>query len=150
NREVVELYWNTALYNLAINLTYIFEPIFLYNLGYSLIQIMFFYVVVYSTYTLGIMPITKITGRIGYKHAIFIGSIAYVCYWVLLYQIKFHTGLLFIAPILFGLQKSFFWPPYNADISISLIKEQRGREVGALFSVVELVAIIGPILGGFL
>src|SRR4051812_34520016 len=107
NREVVELYWNTALYNLAINLTYIFEPIFLYKLGYSAIQLMLFYIVVYTSYAALIMPITKITAKIGYKHAIFISTIIYVGYWFLLYEIKFLPGLFFIAPILYGIQKSF-------------------------------------------
>ncbi|HEX9502959.1 MAG TPA: MFS transporter [Patescibacteria group bacterium] len=150
NREVVELYWNTGLFNLAINLTYIFEPIFLYKLGYTLPQIMFFYLIVYITYAFLILPITKITSRIGYKHAILISTIVYVFYWALLYQIKFYPILLFITPILFGLQKCFFWPAYNADISVSNVRQQRGREVGVLFSVIELAAIFGPVLGGFI
>lgn len=150
NREVVELYWNTGLFNLAINLTYIFEPIFLYNLGYGLPKIMFFYVIVYTAYALLIMPISAITSKIGYKHAIFISTIIYVIYWLLLYQVKFNPILFFITPILFGIQKSLYWPPYNADIALSNIKQQRGREVGVLFSVIELAAIIGPIVGGFI
>src|SRR5207253_2129910 len=97
---------------------------------FSLIQIMFFYAICYSTYALVIMPITKITAKIGYKHAILISSIVYVSYWTALYQIKFHSVLFFIAPILFALQKSFFWPPYNADVALSNIKKQRGRELG--------------------
>jgi|GEM_PF-3492006 MFS family permease len=149
-QEVIELYWNTALYNLAINLTYIFEPIFLFNLGFGLIRIMAFYLMVYAAYALLILPVTKLTARIGYKHAIFISTIIYVLYWTVLYQIKFHTILIFLAPVLFALQKSFFWPPYNADVAISNVKKQRGREIGVLFSVVELVAIVGPIIGGFI
>lgn len=149
NREVVELYWNTALSNLSVNLIYIFEPIFLFNLKYSLVQIMFFYVIVYTTYVLSILPINKIASYIGYKHSILISTIIYAGYWIVLYQIKFHPNLFFIAPILFGIEKSFFWPSYNADIAISMAKEQRGREVGVLFSLIELVAIIGPIVGGF-
>ena len=150
NREVVELYWNTGLFNLAINLTYIFEPIFLYNLGYTLPQIMFFYLIVYTAYVLLVLPITKITSRIGYKHAMLISTIVYVFYWLLLYQTKFHPSLFLIAPVLFGLQKCLFWPPYNADVSLNNVRQQRGREVGVLFSVIELAAIFGPILGGFL
>ncbi len=150
NREVIELYWNTALYNLALNLTYIFEPIFLYNLGFNLVQIMSFYLVVYVCYATFIIPITKITSKIGYKHAIFISSFIYVGYWIFLYQIKFHPNLFYIAPIWFALQKSFYWPPYNADVSIHNVKAQRGREIGLLFSLVELVAIVGPIIGGFI
>jgi MFS family permease len=150
NREVVELYWNTGLFNFAINLTYIFEPIFLFNLGYTLPQIMYFYVIVYAAYSALIMPITKITSRIGYKHAILVSTIVYIFYWMLLYQVQFHSILFFITPILFGIQKSFYWPAYNADIALHNVKVQRGREVGVLFSVIELAAIIGPILGGFI
>ncbi len=150
NREVIELYWNTALFNLAINLTYIFEPIFLYSLGFSIVQIMVFYLVLYISYTLLVIPVTKITSKIGYKHAILTASIMYIFYWLTLYGIKSNPDLFFFAPILFALQKSFFWPAYNADVALHNVKEQRGREVGVLFSVVELVAIVGPIVGGFI
>src|SRR3989344_5481730 len=47
NREVKELYWNTGLFNLAINLAYIFEPIYLITLGYSVVDIMYFYLLFY-------------------------------------------------------------------------------------------------------
>src|SRR6185295_9163859 len=87
NREIVELYWSTAIYNLAINLAYIFEPIFLYKLGYSLVQIMYFYLIVYVAYTMLVILCTKITSKIGYKHAILISSVFYILYWVLFSQI---------------------------------------------------------------
>src|SRR6185436_14669015 len=137
NREVKELYISTALYNLAINLAYIFEPIFLYKLGYSLVQIMIFYIVVYLVYALSIFPVTKIGVRIGYKHSIFISTIFYVGYWILLFKVQTMPQLFLIAPILFGLQKSFFWPPYNSDVALHNIKAQRGRVIGVLVSVIE-------------
>jgi MFS family permease len=150
NREVKEIYWNTVFFNLAINLTFIFEPIFLYNLGYSISQILFFFVLVYSAYALLVVPVTKITSHIGYKHAILISSIVYVVYWIVFFQISHYSFLFFFAPILFALQKSFFWPSYNADAAINSQKEQRGREVGVLFSLMQLSTILGPILGGLL
>lgn len=150
DREVVELYWHTTLYNLALNLSFIFEPIFLYALKFSLAQIMFFYVLVYFGYSILIFPATKIAARIGYKHAIFISGIFYIVYWIGLYQIKFHPSLFLIVPFFFALQKSFFWPSYDADVAISSAQAQRGREVGVLFSLVELASIIGPVIGGLL
>jgi MFS family permease len=149
NREIIELYWNTALFNLSTNLAYIFEPIFLYQLHYSLVQIMYFYLILYIAYAILVFPATKITSKIGYKHAIFISTIFYVFYWAVLYQIKFYPALFLAAPVLYALQKSFYWPAYNADVALSNVKDQRGREVGVLFSVVELAAIVGPIIGGF-
>lgn len=150
DREVVELYWHTALSNLAVNLTFVFEPIFLYKLGFSLAQVMFFYLLLYTSYAVFIMPVTKIATRLGYKHAIFTSSVLYIIYWIVLYQIKFHPLLFFIAPLLFGLEKSFFWPSYDADVAISAAHAQRGREVGVLFSLIELASIIGPVIGGLL
>ncbi len=150
NREVIELYWNTALFNLATNLSYIFEPIFLFNLGFSLVKIMSFYVLVYFSYAVLVIPLTKITAKIGYKHAILTASFFYVLYWIVFYQIKFNSDWFFVAAVLFALQKCFFWPSYNADVAINNVKDQRGREIGVLFSVIEFVGILGPILGGFI
>ena len=150
NREVVEIYWNTGLFYFAINLTYIFEPIFLFSLGFTLVQIMVFFMLVYTAYALLVIPINKITSKIGYKHAILIASVLQILYWLTLLGIKSEYKLFYLAPLLYALQKSFFWPSYNADIALHNVKAQRGREVGVLFSVVEIVAILGPVLGGLI
>jgi len=148
NKEVREIYWNASIFNLALSMAYIFEPIFLYKLGYSLIQILWFYLAVYVAYVVFIIPVTKITSRIGYKHAILISSFFYILYWFFLYQLNFHISFIYFLPILLGLQKSFFWPPYHADIATHSEKLQEGREVGVLLSLVELASIAGPFLGG--
>src|SRR3989338_1265319 len=150
NREVKELYWNTGLFNLAINLAYIFEPIYLITLGYSVVDIMYFYLMVYVAYALFVIPITKVTSIIGYKHAMLYAAIFQITYWLTLYGIESEPLLFYVAPILFAFQKSLFWPPYNADVALNNVKIQRVREVGVLFSVIEFAAILGPILGGFI
>src|SRR6187455_384808 len=99
NREVKEVYWQTLLSNLALSLVFIFEPIYLYTLGYSLIRIMWFYVVVYGAYVILIGFGAKITSRIGYKHSILISNFIYVAYWITLYSIRFNPKLFFVAPI---------------------------------------------------
>ena len=93
NREVKEVYWQAVISNLAITSTYIFEPLFLYSLHYSLAQILGFYVLVYFGYAFLIFPAVKITSRIGYKHSILLSNVFYIVYWIILYQIKFHAGL---------------------------------------------------------
>jgi MFS family permease len=150
NREVKEVYWFAAINALALSLTYIFEPIYLFNLGYSVIDILWFYVQVYIWYAILVFPAAKLAGRIGYKHSILLSSAMYVGYWVVLYQISNVSALFFVAPILFALQKSLFWPAYNSDIALNSQKQQRGRVVGVLLSVIEGVSIIGPLLGGII
>ncbi len=122
----------------------------MYKLGFSLVEILYYFVIVYTAYAVLVVPITKITSRIGYKHAILVSSFVYVLYWIIFYQIKFHPIFYFIAPVLFAIQKCFYWPPYNADIAIHAANDQRGREVGVLFSLIEMMSIVAPLLGGFL
>jgi MFS family permease len=150
NREFKELYWFAAINALALGLTFIFEPIYLYTLDYSLTQILWYYVMVYFAYSIVIFPCAKIASRIGYKHSIFLASIMFILYWITLYSIAHFSFLFFVAPLLFALQKSFFWPAYNADVALASTKEQRGREVGSLFSLTEVFFIVGPLIGGII
>jgi MFS family permease len=148
NTEVKEIYWQTFIANLAVSLVFIFEPIYLYTLGYSLVGIMWFYVYVYAWYVVLIGPGAKLTGKIGYKHAILLSNFFYVAYWIVLYLVKFHYSAFFIAPVLFALQKSFFWPAFDADVAIHDKADQRGREVGVLFSIIQITFIIAPVIAG--
>jgi MFS family permease len=148
NREVREVYWFSAINGLAIALIFLFEPIYLYQIGYSLTQIMWFYLMVYVWYVILIFPAVRLSSRMGYKHSIFISSIFYILYWLVLYHVRHYSELFFVAPALFALQKGFFWPAFDADVSLASIRQQRGREIGALLSEIEIVSIIGPLIGG--
>jgi MFS family permease len=150
NREVEEVYWNAFLNNLAISLVFIFEPIYLYTLGYGLIRIMWFYVEVYVLYALLVTLGAKFASRFGYKHSIFVANIFYVIYWLILFSVRAHPALIFAAPFFYALQKSWFWPAYNAEVSLSSRAMQRGREIGVLEALVQLAFILGPFLGGFI
>lgn len=144
------MYWHGILNSVALSLVFIFEPIYLYSLGYSLTNIMWFYAMVYSWYAVLISFGAKFASRYGYKHSIFVSNIFYVAYWLTLSLLRASPVLFFAAPVLFALQKSWFWPAYDADIALSSVKKQRGREMGMLFSLIQISFIAGPFLGGFI
>ena len=152
NREVEEVYWHAILNGLALSLVFIFEPIYLYSLGYSFTQILWFYVQVYVWYSLLISFGAKFASRFGYKRAILISNFFYILYWVVLFSISTQPTFFYLAPLLFAGQKSLFWPAYDAEAAIAMTaaKAQEGREVGVLFSINQLAFIIGPFLGGVL
>ncbi len=150
NREVKEVYWFSSIYALAVALIFIFEPIYLYKAGFDVIHILLFYLLVYFGYSTFIFLAAPISSRIGYKHSILISTFFYVAYWTILFNIARFPELFFVAPFLYSLQKSFFWPPYDSDIALASAKVQRGREIGVLFSLVEIFSIVGPFLGGFI
>lgn len=148
NKEVKEIFWQAFISNLALSITTLFEPIFLYQLGYSLKDILWFYCLVYIGYAVFVFLGAKVISKIGYKHAMLLSNFMYVLYWVLLYQVKYHPMLFMVAPFIFALQKSLFWPAYHADIACNSGKDQQGREVSMLFSLVQVASIAGPLLGG--
>jgi len=150
NQEVKEVFWQAFISNMALSITTLFEPIFLYQLGYSITEILWFYCFVYIGYSVFVFLGAKVISKIGYKHAMFWSNLFYVLYWILLYQIQYHPMLFMVAPFVFAIQKSLFWPAYHADIAMNSAKDQEGREVGALFSLVQAAGIAGPLLGGLL
>ncbi|TSA45103.1 MFS transporter, partial [bacterium] len=147
-REVGEVYWCTIINSLALALVMIFEPIYLYTLGYSLTRIMWFFVEVYVLYLVFITLGAKFASRFGYKHSIFVSNIFYVAYWMTLFSIKSHPALILVAPAFYALQKSWFWPAYDAEVALATVKTQRGRETGVLYALTQFAFIIGPLVGG--
>lgn len=149
-REVREVYWHSILNSLALSLVYIFEPIFLWTLGFSLVSILWFYVQVYTWYILFVTLGAKFAGRFGYKHSILLSNLIYVIYWIVLFSVSNVPILYYFAPIFFALQKSFFWPAWNADVALASARTERGREMGVLYSLIQISFIAGPFLGGFI
>lgn len=150
SRGLVELYWSVGIMDFALAAVTLFEPIFLFVLGYNLSQIMLFYLAVYGLYTLLLPLAGKITGKIGYEHSIFYSQFFLIAFYLSLFAISHYSFLIFIAPIFFAIQKCLYWPAYHADFAVFCQKKQRGREVGGKEMITMIMYVIGPLAGGFI
>src|SRR3989338_2501489 len=103
DREVKEVYLEAMIAGLAVSLVVIFEPIYLYSLGYSIIQILWFYVQIYVWYATLASFGAMFASRFGYKHAFLVSNLFYIGYWAALFLIGTHSWLFFLAPIMFAL-----------------------------------------------
>lgn len=149
-RQVKELFWFTTLINLALALVVLFEPIYLYSIGYGLQQIMLFYLIVYVLYFL-IVPLgAKFARHFGYEQGMLIGSIFFIAFYVSLFLVKDFSWLFYITPIIFAVQKMFYWPAYHANFARFANQEEEGREISVVTVAASLVFIIGPVLAGFI
>src|SRR5690242_2236271 len=105
--EIGELYASSAIANLALSITLVFEPIFLYSvLHFTIQQIFLFFAVVYAVYLPGIILGGKFASKYGYKHAMALAVPFQILYWGMLLVAKENANITFIAAIAFGLQKS--------------------------------------------
>ncbi|MBT6690950.1 MFS transporter [Candidatus Parcubacteria bacterium] len=149
-RQVKELFISTTLVNLALALVMIFEPIYLYQIGYSLQKIMFFYLIAYFLYFI-LMPLGgKFARRKGYEIGMLIGTFLFIAYYTGLFLIGQHDWLFYVAPIFLALQKTFYWPAYHADFARFSDATEEGREVSAMNVASSLVYIVGPAAAGFI
>ncbi len=149
-RQVKELFASTILVNLALSMVMIFEPIYLYKIGYSLQKIMLFYLITYLIYFL-IMPLGgKFARKKGYELGMLLGTILFSLFYIGLFFIEQYPFLFYLVPFILALQKTFYWPAYHADFARFSDDSEEGREIGGLTMAVSLVYIIGPALAGFI
>lgn len=149
-RQVRELFVATTITNLALAMVMIFEPIYLYDIGYSLQMIMLFYLMAYILYFV-IMPLGgKFATEKGYEIGIAMGVFLYIAFYVSLFLIQFYPWLFYMSAIILALQKMFYWPAYHADFAKNSEDTEEGREISAITVSASLVYIIGPALAGLI
>lgn len=126
----------------------LFEPIYIYTLGYSLKVILLFYIEVYIVYFI-ILPLgAKFANKFGYEHSMTLSTIFLVGYYLALYAIGTSAVFLVIAPLFFAINKSLYWTGYHADFAKFSSGKERGKEIGEMDAIDSLVYIVGPLVGG--
>lgn len=148
SRTARELFASVGILGFAISAATLFEPIYLYTLGYNFSQIVFFNVITYSLYLLLIPLGAKFVLRYGYEFGIALGSSLLIIYYLALFGIPQFSQLFYIAPVFFSFHKMFYWMGYHGDFARSSNGSEVGRELGEISFIIGLVTIFGPVAGG--
>jgi MFS family permease len=149
-RQVRELYLSASMVSFAVAMVAIFEPIYLYSRGFSLHQVLFFYLVIYSIYLFTIPLGAKFARKFGYEKSILLGTPFLALYYISLHLISINYLFVLVAVIAFAAQKSFYWPGFHADFARFGKNNERGREISNIMVITSILYIIGPFLGGLL
>ncbi len=148
NTQLRELYLTAAMMDFASSAITLFEPIYLWTLGYRIPEIMTFYLIVYAAY-FWLVPLGgKFVARFGPERSIMVSTGWLVVYFAALISIAGHPSLLYLAPVLFALQKTFYWPAYHFDFIRWSEKQERASEFSGLWTVTTMMYVLGPIIGG--
>src|SRR3989338_5630578 len=95
--QVRELYLSVSIVTFAVAMVAIFEPIYLYQLGFSLRQILLFYLAVYVLYLVFVPLGAKFARRFGYEKAILVGSPFLALYYIFLFLIPQNPAFIGLA-----------------------------------------------------
>lgn len=149
-QEIRELMLATMVVDFAAATVMLFEPIYLWNLGFSLQAILLYWAMVYGAYSI-LMPLgAKFASRFGYEHSILVGTVWLIVYFIALYSIQRFPTMIYATPILYAIQKTFYWPAFNADFAQYVGRKIEGRLVSTMQILTSLVAIAGPLFGSMI
>ena len=145
-----ELYGVIGILNFVFSALMLYEPIYLYTIGFTLWQIMLFYAGVYAAYFF-LMPLGGILAkRKGFEHSIMYSSVFLILYLVFLLNIPSYPAFTLLSILCLAIQKTFFWPGYHADFALFSQSEERGRQIGIVAIVESVMAVAGPLVGAFI
>jgi len=149
-RQVKELFVASILVNFALAMVQIFEPIYLYQIGYPLIKIAIFYLMVYGLFFFLIPIGAKFSNKYGYENGMFLGSALYVVFYISLFFIPSYPVLFYVATLIYALQKAFYWTGFHADFAHNSANKEEGREISSINVSNAIMFILGPIIGGLI
>jgi len=148
-RQLNELYVSTVIFAFGQSMMLVFVPIFLFEKGFSIAQIILYFSIHYLFYAVLMLPIGKIIAKIGYENSIGWSMPLYGIYIGSLLLIPAYPILLFINAFLWALYKAFYWPAFHADFTKFGDVDARGEEISSLGVLVGMVSIMGPTIGGY-
>lgn len=148
SRQVKELIVSTTILDFAVAAITIFEPIYLYGLGFGVPGVLLFYLGVYAIY-LVIQPLGgKFTRSQGYKHGIMFSTPFLILYYLSLFAIPYSPLFVATAIVAYAIHKMFYWPGFHADFARFGSPTEFGRELGVLVFLLSLASVVGPFFGG--
>lgn len=148
NNNLREVYWAMSVHTFAFGLLAIFVPIYLYGLGFSLRQILFFYTTYYIFSSASEYVAGRLASRFGVNH---IFSLSFpltaigLFFLLTIHNLHWHLWLLALA---MAFPNGLFWVPYDDEFSKSKHKKTAGSEIGKLAILVSLFGALAPMIGG--
>lgn len=147
-RQLKELYLFLMLFFFAAELITIFEPIYLFEQGYSLALIALYYAIHYTAYVV-VMPLGGMfVSRFGYERSLALSTPLFALHLIVLAGMTSSPMLFWLAPFTLMVHKIFFWPALHAAFATFTDHQNRGTEQSWLRFLLFGTGVLGPLIGG--
>lgn len=149
--EVAELYASRVLRLLAITLASALISIYLYQTGYSLSFIGYFWAIYYAFASIAALPLAALVAWVGPKHSILWSNILFIPAMIAFALLpQFGTWLLVPIIILQASSAVLYMIAYTTDFSKVKSVEHAGKEL-AFMNILEKITMgLSPLVGGLL
>lgn len=149
--EVAELYVSRMLRMAAIYLAGSFISIYMYQIGYSIAEIGYFWAAFFIFKAFISLPVARLIAWIGPKHAILVSNLLYIPPMIA-YALLPEVGSWLLLPILImqGLSASMYSIAYLIDFSKVKSVDHAGKEIAYMNIFEKLTTGLSPLIGGFI
>jgi len=128
----------------------IFVPIYFYNLGFKIPEILSFYFLVSLFFVIFSFLGAQITSKIGEKLSILISTPFIILFYLGLTLANTQSALFYILPIFLAFRMIFFNYGFHLNFLKNSNQEKRGQEL-AFFGMIKLLAtMLAPFIGGLI
>ena len=149
SRELSEIYFAIVLRAIGFSMLGLFIPLFLFKeLGLGLNKVVYYYGIWAIVFTLMSFIAMKFACKYGFKHCIFVSAPLDILALGLFYFIDKGYYPFYIPAIAVGIANAFFWSGFHVHFAKSSDKAKRGSEVGVMYALIALFAVLGPFVGG--
>lgn len=147
--EIQEVYLHRFIFKLAVGLVSIFLPLYILDLGYSNISVIYFFLAYYLAFIIASFPNGIISSKLGFKHTSLLSSPLILAFYLLLRQNPAGNAIFYIA-VLGGYAFNLYWLGMNPETAESTDSDKREEETGIFFSMPTLASMIAPSIGGLI
>lgn len=146
--ELSEIYVTMMMRSLAISMTGIFIPVYLYQLHYSITAITSVFAMYFTARIVLDFAAAYTVARIGPKHTLVIGQFLQIATSAMFLTLpQMHWSLLLVG-IVWGSSASFFFIPFHIDFSKVKHAVHGGKEIGFEQIMEKIGFALGPLVGG--
>ncbi|MBW6451116.1 MAG: MFS transporter [DPANN group archaeon] len=150
NKDMDEIYLSFSIMSFAESLISIFVPIYLYNLGFSIVSIIFYFFMISVSFVVFSFMGARFISRFGVKHSIFVSTFFLVSYYFGLQYIVVFPLLFYILPILFSLRMILFNFGFHLNYVEHSSKGKRGRELALIYMLSMISSVCAPFIGAII
>lgn len=151
SQGLISLWSGKLLLDFGLNIFGLFLPIFLYQQYHNTDLLIIWYIAVSLGYFL-LAPLGgQLMNKIGIRASLLIGVFFRIPYFYAFYKLPddpiFYAAMAALSLIIV---RSTFWLPFHTDSAKFSSRRNRGKQFGVIFSLSSLLAIVAPVIGGFL
>lgn len=147
-KPVRDVFWIHALDSFVNALFGIFVPIYLLILGYSVGNVLSYYIIKFIALAVFFYIAGFISSKLGLKHTMIIRLPFFMIFLLSMYFLDTINISIFLIALIHAFYQALYWMPLHSLFVRSASEDHMGADVGKLHSLPKLASTVAPLIGG--